>query len=138
MTDAQAHNLVSEVFKTMLEVSPKDPDAFFWVTLRTMLARHRQREEERDKPVEWIVHGLHRRGPLPDEELFEKECDELLEARLRDLPEGQAVVVRMLRAEWTVAEITEALGVSASTVRTQIERLRERLEGVWPEDLRPG
>lgn len=138
MSEEEAHGLVSEAFMALVEASPEDPEAFYWATLRKLLASHRRKQKERDKPVEWIRQALHRRVPLPDEELMEKECRELVKALLREAPEGQAEVAWLLLDEWTVAEIAKELGIKPSTVRTHRERLREHLGPLWPDDLRPG
>lgn len=138
LSEEEAQDLVSKAFMALVDASPEDPEAFYWVTLRKLLAEHRRRQKERDVQLEWIRRALHRSGPVPDEELFEKECRELVEALVRDVPEGQAEVARLLLHEWTVAEIAEELRIKPSTVRTQRERLREHLGPLWPDDLRPG
>lgn len=105
------------------------------VAINTFHDRLRQRgrtDISLDEPIGEEGSDLHLDlpdlGPLPEDQLLDREWQEHLDQAIRRLPEAfrEAIVMREIQ-QMSYEEIAEALDINLGTVKSRIARARERL-----------
>ena len=140
--DAQAEEVVQDIFHEALQkidilMCHKNPEAWLVLTLQNKIRNHRRSiRKNRERVLSLDVSVIEELGwaDATIEAVLDKLTVQDTEQRVRQAltDEEQYILRRLVFEEATHREIAQELGISVWTSQKRLERIRDKLEKLFP------